>query len=290
MKTRASATFEQHRDHLFGIAYRMLGRVAPAKDIVQDAYLRWREIDPEEIRSPKAYLSKIVTRLCLDEMKSARARREEYVGPWLPAPLVEDSAPKPEQTAELADSLSMAFLVLLETLTPVQRAVFLLREVFDYEYDTIADLVGKKEATCRKIAQRARDHLSDENLRFEASPDEHQKLVDQFFAAVEEGNLEQLESTLAEDAVLYSDGGGKVTAARRPIYGADRIGRFMLGIAGKAPEGLQIRFTEVNGRPGVVATVDGQPQSTWGFHVAGGRIQNIYVVLNPDKIGYILAK
>lgn len=288
--TPSSAIFEQHRDHLFGIAYRMLGRVAPAEDIVQEAYLRWRDADTDAVRSPRAYLSTVVTRLCLDELKSARARREEYVGPWLPEPLVEETGEGPERATELADSLSMAFLVLLETLTPVQRAVFLLREVFDYAYSEIADLVGRKAATCRKIAQRAREHIDEENVRFEPSKDVHQRLVEQFFAAVEDGDMDQLEAMLGEDAILYSDGGGQVTAAQRPIYGANRIARFMLGIAGKAPDGLTTTFAEVNGRPGLVAYVDGTPQSAWAFHVEAGRIQTVYAIVNPEKLKRVPAR
>lgn len=284
MDTSHTAVFESHRDHLFGVAYRMLGRASRAEDIVQDAFLRWREVDPDTVSSPKAYLTTVVTRLCLDELKSARARREEYVGPWLPEPLVATRAEDPAWTAELADSLSMAFLVMLETLTPVQRAVFLLREVFDYDYAEVAGLVDKTEAHCRKIAQRARNRVTEHEPRFDASRAEQERLVERFFAAVEAGDMEPLETMLAEEAILYSDGGGKVTAAQRPIYGADRITRFMLGIADKVPEGTELHFVEVNGQPGVLATVDGRPHSTWAFHVQDGRIQRIFVVLNPDKL------
>lgn len=280
-------TFERHRDHLFGIAYRMTGRVAAAEDVVQEAYLRWSEADADDIRSPRAYLSTVVVRLCLDELGSARARREEYVGPWLPEPLAEDPEGSGRMSPERVESLSMAFLVLLEKLTPVQRAVFLLREVFDYGYDEIAELVGKEPATCRKVAQRARDRVDAGELRFEASEETHRRLVEQFLAAVERGDVGGLEATLSEDAVLYSDGGGRVTAARRPVRGADPIARFMVGIAEKAPEGLTISVTPVNGRPGFVARVDGRPQSAWAFQVEGGEIRSVYAVVNPEKLGAI---
>lgn len=277
-------TFERHRDHLFGIAYRMTGRVAAAEDAVQEAYLRWSDADADEIRSPRAYLSTVVTRFCLDELESARARREEYVGPWLPEPLTEDPEEAGRMSPERVESLSMAFFVLLEKLTPVQRAVFLLREVFDYEYDEIAELVGKKPATCRKVAQRARDRVDAEELRFEPSEETHRRLVEQFLAAVQRGDVDGLEAMLSEDAVLYSDGGGRVTAARRPVRGANPIARFMVGVAAKAPDGLAISVTRVNGLPGLVARVDGSPQSAWAFHVEGGEIRRVYAVVDPEKL------
>lgn len=276
--------FERHRDHLFGIAYRMTGRVAAAEDLVQEAYLRWSDVDSDEIRSPRAYLSTVVTRLCLDELESARARREEYVGPWLPEPLTEDPEEAARMSPERVESLSMAFLVLLEKLTPVQRAVFLLREVFDYEYEEIAELVGKKPATCRKVAQRARDRVDADELRFEPSEETHRRLVEQFLAAVQQGDVDGLEAMLSEDAVLTSDGGGRVTAARRPVRGANPIARFMVGVAAKAPDGLAISVTRVNGLPGLVARVDESPQSAWAFHVEGGEIRRVYAVLNPEKL------
>lgn len=262
----------------------MTGRVAAAEDVVQEAYLRWSDADADEVRSPRAYLSTVVVRLCLDELESARARREEYVGTWLPEPLAEDPDGGRGRSPERVESLSMAFLVLLEKLTPVQRAVFLLREVFDYEYDEIAELVGKKPATCRKVAQRARDRVDAGELRFEPSEETHRRLVEQFLAAVEQGDVDGLESTLSEDAVLYSDGGGRVTAARRPVRGANRIARFMVGIAAKAPDGLATSVTPVNGRPGLVARVDESPRSAWAFHVEDGEIRSVYAVVNPEKL------
>ncbi len=215
--------FEKHRPVLFRLAYGMLGRVAPAEDAVQEAFLRWQKQDAEQIRSPKAWLSKVINRICLDEIKSARYRKEEYIGPDLPEPMTAQRSDSPEEIAEMAESLSMALLVLLEKLTPVQRAVFLLREVFDYDYASVAEIINKPEAHCRKIAQRARDQVQDGRPRFERNRAEQNKLVKAFFKAVQFGDISEIESMLARDAILYSDGGGKVTAARKPVAGASNI-------------------------------------------------------------------
>ena len=275
--------FDRNRPLLFSVSYRMLGSVMEAEDVVQEAFLRWQQAPEDEVRSPSAYLSTVVTRLCIDRLRSARARREQYVGPWLPEPLLEEQ--EISGSADLDDSLSMAFLVLLESLSPVERAVFLLREVFDYEYAEIASLVGKSEANCRQIARRARQSVAARRPRFERSPQEEERLLDSFLHASLSGDMEALLALLSEDVNLYSDGGGKTQAALRPIYGADRVSRFLSGILKKAPPDLAVRQTLVNGRPGLVGYFgDGSPQSVVTLEVGEGRIRVIRLVVNPEKL------
>jgi len=286
MPPDTATAFEDYRDRLLGLAYRMLGTVTAAEDVVQDAYLRWHDVEPATVDDPGAYLTTVVTRLCLDELKSARQQREKYTGPWLPAPLVAEHGATPPKVEDAA-ALSMALLVVLETLTPMQRAVFVLREGFDVDYTTIARIVDRSPAHCRKIAQRAREHVGDRNRRFSASRREQETLVQAFVAAIEAGDPERLGALLAEDATSYSDGGGEVTAALRPIEGRDRITRFLLGIARKAPDGLTVEPVTVNGAPGLIARVNGAVQSVWAFHVEDGRIQDLYAVLHPDKLRHI---
>ena len=276
--------FESHRPLLFSIAYRMLGSVAEAEDIVQEAYLRWREAPEAEVRSPKAYLSAVVTRLAIDRLRSARARREEYVGPWLPEPLVSERAEEVAVLDELDESLSMAFLVLLESLNPVERAVFILREVFDYDYDEIARIVGKSEANCRQIAHRARQSVAARRPRFERSPEQEERLTQQFVEACMNGHMEGLISLLSEDVTLWSDGGGKVAAAPHPIHGPERVARFLLGVLRTVPPGFFARPTWVNGGPGVVGYVDGHPTSVVALDVADGRLRGVRIVVNPEKL------
>ena len=276
--------FESHRPLLFSIAYRMLGSVAEAEDIVQEAYLRWREAPEAEVRSPKAYLSAVVTRLSIDRLRSARARREEYVGPWLPEPLVSERAEEVAVLDELDESLSMAFLVLLESLNPVERAVFILREVFDYDYDEIARIVGKSEANCRQIAHRARQSVAARRPRFERSPEQEERLTQQFVEACMNGDMEGLISLLSEDVTLWSDGGGKVAAAPYPIHGPERVARFLLGVLRTVPPGFFARPTWVNGGPGVVGYVDGHPTSVVALDVADGRLRGVRIVVNPEKL------
>src|SRR5438309_1697653 len=228
---QTEAPYEELRPLLFSIAYRMVSSVSEAEDIVQEAFLRIHRAETEgtKVDSPKAYLSAVVTRLGIDHLKSARARREQYVGQWLPEPLLTDSAPDAAAQAETADSLSLAFLVLLESLTPVERAVFLLREVFEYDYEEIATIVGKSEENCRQLAVRARRQLEEKKPRFEASGRRRQELAARFFAAASEGDTEGLIGLLAADVVAYADGGGKATAFPRPVFGRDRVARLLLG-------------------------------------------------------------
>ncbi len=277
--------FDKYRPLLFSIAYRMLGSVMDAEDIVQEAYLRWQGVSSKEIRSPKSYLSAVVTRLSIDRLRREKARREEYVGPWLPEPLATGKDSDVADAAVLDETLSMAFLVLLESLTPVERAVFLLREVFDYDYAEIASLVGKSESNCRQIARRARKSVAARRPRFESSPEQEERLMRSFLEACMSGDMETLVSLLSEDVTLWSDGGGKTRAALRPIHGADKVARFFSGILRKAPPGLVVRWVSINGRPGFVGYFDdGRPQSVTTFDVAGGSIRAVRLVVNPEKL------
>lgn len=289
---RSLTTFDEHRSLLFSIAYRMLGSVADAEDVLQETFVRWQRANPAGeggVRSPRAYLSSIVTRLCIDHLRAAKARREEYVGPWLPEPL--STGPASSDAAEkvvLEESLSMAFLVLLESLTPTERAVFLLREVFDYEYAEVASLVGKTEANCRQIARRARQAVAARRPRFERSPEREQRLTREFLEACAAGDLEGLISLLSEDVTLYSDGGGKVVAARNPINGPENVSRFLLGIFDKFPPGTTVHPREINGRPSFVGYLaDGTPQGAVTFETSQARIRAIHIVVNPEKLGGI---
>ena len=279
--------FDTNRPLLFSISYRMLGSVMEAEDVVQEAYLRWQGAT-QEVSSPSAYLSKVVTRLSIDRLRSARARRERYVGSWLPEPLLEEEAPEVVGTADLDDSLSMAFLVLLESLTPVERAVFLLREVFGYEYAEIASLVGKSEANCRQISSRARQSVAARRPRFQSSPEQEKRLMDGFLHASLEGDMGALLRLLSEDVILYSDGGGKTRAALNPIYGSDNVARYLAGILSRIPPGFTVRKTRVNGRPGYVSYLgDGSPQSVVTFDVLDGRVRTIRLLVNPEKLANV---
>jgi RNA polymerase sigma-70 factor (ECF subfamily) len=279
------ATFEQHRPLLFSIAYRMLGSASDAEDLVQDAFLRWQHAADADIASPRAWLSTIVTRLAIDHLRSARVQRETYIGPWLPEPLVTEQAPGASERLALAESLSMAFLVMLETLGPVERAVFLLREVFDYDYEEIAAIVGKSADNCRQMLHRARQHLVAGRPRFAPSPEEHTRLTQQFLATAATGDLPALVALLAEDVTLWSDGGGKTTAARNPIHGPDRVARFITGVMRKAPREMgDVRMTQVNGEQGLVGYVDGQARFVVSLEVRDERVQAVRIVVNPDKL------
>jgi RNA polymerase sigma-70 factor (ECF subfamily) len=282
METRAEV-FASVRPMLFSIAYRMLGSVMDAEDLVQDAYLRWEEAPETDVRSPRAYLATIVTRLAINQLRSARTKRETYVGPWLPEPLVTEETP---DTVELAESLSMAFLVLLERLAPIERAAFLLHEVFDFEYTEIARVVDKTEANCRQLVARARKRIGSSRARFEADPAQAKRLVERFTEASLAGDLEGLVAVLAEDITLWADGGGKVPgAALKPVHGAASVARFALGVVGRfVPAETTVRQTEINGQPGFIAYVSGRPLSALIFDIRDDRIRTIYAVGNPDKL------
>ncbi len=289
---RIEAPYEDLRPLLFSIAYRMISSVSEAEDIVQEAFLRIHRAEGEGtmIESPKAYLSAVTTRLSIDYLKSARVRREQYVGQWLPEPLLtDDSAPDVAAHAETADSLSMAFLVLLESLTPVERAVFLLREVFDYGYDEIAGIVDRTEDNCRQLYVRARRHVDEGRPRFEASRQHRDELVERFFAAAERGDLEALEELLAADVVVYGDGGGKAPSWPKPIFGRERVAKLIAGTLAQARDvGVTFRAAHVNGQPGVMFLDDeGRIGAVMSVDVADGLVQTIRGITNPDKLEHL---
>jgi RNA polymerase sigma-70 factor, ECF subfamily len=277
-------TFDAYRPLLFSIAYRMIGSVMDAEDIVQEAFLRWQQRDATAVASPKSYLTTVVTHLAIDYLRSARVRREQYVGQWLPEPLVTDESMIEADPVALDESLSLAFLMLLERLTPIERAVFLLHEVFAYPFDEIARIVGKSSANCRQIALRARRHLGTDRPRFVSHRDEQERLTNQFMRAVASGDLTALLAVLADDAVAYSDGGGKVAAARRTVVGADHVGRFFIGVFAKAPPTFTFRIATINGQPTLVGELDGHTVGVYALEVAAGRVRAIRAVINPDKL------
>ncbi len=277
--------FEAHRPLLFSIAYRMLGSAMEAEDMVQETYLRYQAIPDESIRSLKAFLSTIITRLCLDHLKSAQAQREVYIGPWLPEPIATNQA-NPEIIMGSHDTISMAFLVLLESLSPAERAVFILREVFDYDYAEIGAILNKEEAACRQLFSRAKKHLVANHPRFEASPDAHQEILNRFVAACTAGDLDGLTTLLAENVVLRSDTGGKVKgAARHPIYGTDAVGRFLVGITRLQRVPFTLHQQEINGQAAlVVRRLDRSTLATLSLDIVEEQVQAVYMVGNPDKL------
>jgi RNA polymerase sigma-70 factor (ECF subfamily) len=281
-----AAVFTETRPLLFSIAYRMLGSVADAEDIVQDAYLRWQRTPDLDVREPRAYLTTVVTRLAINELKSARVQRETYVGPWLPEPLVTEHAPDSSASVELAESLSMAFLVMLERLSPIERAVLLLHDVFDFDYAEIARIVDKSEANCRQLLSRAKKHVVADEARFDADREQAARLTRRFTEASGAGDLEGMLAVLAEDITLWADGGGKVAgAALRPIHGADAVARFIIGRTQRfATADRTTRPAQINGQPGFVVYASGRPLTALIFHVRDGRIRTIYAVGNPDKL------
>ena len=274
-----TAAFEQLRPLAFSIAYRMLGSVAEAEDVVQEAFLRLHRT--EDVEHPKAFLATVTTRLAIDQLRSARARRETYPGPWLPEPIVTDSRPDDE-------SVSMALLVTLERLSPVERAVFLLHDVFDYGYEEIAEIVGKSRDNCRQLALRARRHVEAERPRFQPSRSEREALAARFFAAVRDGDLEGLVALLAEDAVATGDGGGKAAARATPLRGGEKVARFMLGLMRLGERrAYAVEFRELNGEPGAIFREDGKVVGTMIVEVTGERITAIRSVVNPDKLRHL---
>ena len=274
--------FEALRPYLFSIAYRMLGSAGDAEDVVQDAYLRWQQASAG-IDAPKAWLATVVTRLCIDQLKSARVKRESYVGPWLPEPIATDDSPGPEASAEQADSLSLAFLVVLESLSPVERAVFLLREVFEYEYEEIAEIVGKSETNSRQIAHRAKQHIAGRRPRFEVTRERQEEMTYRFLAACGTGDMDGLMELLTDEVVLQSDGGGRVAAARKPIAGRARVARFLLWAVAKSTH-LTTQIVNVNGQPAIGLYEGGHPTTIMTLDVAGEGIQGVHIVANPEKL------
>lgn len=274
--------FERHRPRLRGLAYRMLGSAADADDILQDAYLRWHAA--RDIREPGAWLTTAVTRLCIDRLRILKAERQAYVGPWLPEPWLDEPRERPDRRQDRADDLSIASLLMLERLGPQERAALLLHDVFDVAYPDIAATLGKAEATCRQLVHRARERVRTGRPRFEVADNERRALLDRLLAAVRNGDERQVLALLAPDATLSSDGGGKTWAALNVIRGAAKIARLFLGVARKAPTGIEHRHATINGEPAIVAWVSGQPYATLSVDVEDGRIAAVYQVMNPDKL------
>lgn len=284
-------SFESQRAYLFAVAYRMLGSAMDAEDMVQETYIRYQTARPENIRSLKAYLTTILTRLCMDQLDLARRKREVYVGPWLPEPIVTTETPEtvdPEKRVEMEESISLAFLVLLEQLQPFERAVFLLREVFAYEFAEIAAMLGKSEAACRRSFSRAKAHLREHRPRFPASRQTQQQLLDGYVQAVETGEMETLMNLLSEDVTLWADGGGKIKqAALRPIHGRDAVARFSLGTRRFWPENARVEREEVNGQAALIVRTGDSVFSVLTVEVEQGQIQTIRIIANPDKLSRV---
>jgi len=274
----------------FGVAYRMLGSVSEAEDVAQEAVLRLVRAE-EPIREPAAWITTIATRMSLDVLRSARVRRERYVGPWLPEPLIQDRAPGPAEEIEMADSVSQAFLVLLERLTPVERAAFLLREVFDYEYSEIGEVIDRTDVNSRQLVARAKKHLEASSApRFDPDEALRDELLKRFLAAADEGDVEGLERMLAEDAALYSDGGGKVTAARKALFGRARVASVLAKLTLKQQRRgpFDVQFVRVNGQPGrILRTADGAIWDVLSIDVVEGRIQAVRIIRNPEKLAHV---
>ena len=284
--------FLRYRPLLLSIAYRMLGSMADAEDLVQETFIRWQTSSEADVRSPRAYLVTILSRLCIHQLESARVQRERYVGPWLPEPVSTGATADPFDASELQESLSMAFLLLLERLTPVERAAFLLHDVFGYGYEELVGVLSKSEATCRQIVHRARMHVTENRPRFDPAPEQHERLLLEFVAAASSGDMEGLVSVLSNEVVLYSDGGGKANAALRPLHGAMTVARFVLGaIAKSVPKDVSVNIEMVNGQPSVVYRL---PQGSAGcvlsVVISGQRISEILVVTNPDKLVHVAAR
>ncbi|HLI69735.1 MAG TPA: RNA polymerase sigma-70 factor [Ktedonobacteraceae bacterium] len=281
--------FQQYRLLLFSIAYRMLGSATDAEDIIQDAFVRWLQSDDKDIQSPKAYLSTIVVRLCLDQLRSSREQREVYVGPWLPEPIATGQMPELSETAAQAESLSLAFLLMLEKLNPLERAIFLLREVFEYEYGEIAAIVEKSEANCRQIFHRAQQHLGKDRARFSVSREQQERITNRFLQATLNGDIQGLLSLLSDDIISMGDSGGKTAlkAGRMPVYGPDKVARGYLGALRSLPTGVVPRAVEVNGQPAIVGYLDEKPVGAVLFQFENERISRLYYVINPDKLSWL---
>jgi RNA polymerase sigma-70 factor, ECF subfamily len=272
--------FEAQRGTLFGIAYRMLGSVADAEDIVQEAWLRWDAADTD-VDNPRAYLARTVTNLSLNHLGSATTRREQYVGPWLPEPLVTE--PDAAREVEQAESVSLAMLVVMETLSPLERAVFVLKEVFGFPYGEIARVLDRSEASVRQVGHRARSHVQSRRPRY-APADEVRDVTEQFLAACMGGDLNKMLELMAPDVTAWTDGGGKVQAALRPLHGPDKVARWLLGVLRRQTEAIQVRSADVNGQPGIVMMLAGRPDAVGVLDVEDGRITALRLVRNPDKL------
>jgi RNA polymerase sigma-70 factor (ECF subfamily) len=288
----AAQIFNQYRVLLFSIAYRMLGSSSDAEDIVQEAFLRWLQIDDEKIASPRAYLSTAVVRLCIDQLRSAREQREVYVGPWLPEPIQTGECHELVETAILAESLTYAFLVMLEKLSPLERAVFLLHEVFDYEYAEIAAIVGKSEPNCRQVLHRAHQHLGQPRPRFDVSREQQEQIAGEFLHASAGGDMQGLLNLLTDDIVYTGDGGGKARAGLKPVRGPANVARGMLdGLRTMPVDMRQMRIEEINGQMAIVSYLeDGHPYGVVAFDFADQRVRAVYAIVNPDKLTALAVK
>ena len=279
-----AAYFETLRPRLFGIAYRMLGAVEDAEDVVQEGYLRWHQADPASLQAPEGWLVAVVTRLAIDRLRQAIVERKRYAGQWLPEPMLIDPAPPTDRRAEIASDLSMAFLVLLERLAPEERAAFLLREVFDVEYDEIARVLGKEPPAIRQLVHRARGRVRTDRARFDVAPDARRALLERFLSALAADDKEEVLAVLDAGATWVSDGGGKVSAATREVVGAERVAALVLGWERKGRGVVEHRIVMINGEPAIVSRLHGQVFATTSVAIADGRITALYRVLNPDKL------
>ncbi|MGW0461498.1 RNA polymerase sigma-70 factor [Streptomyces tendae] len=283
----ATDVFEEHRPVLLGVAYRMLGRLADAEDVVQEAWLRWSGADRSVVREPRGYLVRVTTRLAVDRLRQVKSRGETYVGPWLPEPYVTDfgdAAPDTAERAVLADSVSLAVLVVLESLSPLERAVFVLREAFGYPYAEIAAMLERGEAAVRQLAGRARKHVDERRPRYDVDPAQRRDLTERFLAAAAEGDLAGLLATLAPDVRLVGDSGGRSKAPLRVLENADKVGRFLFAVAQQGIPDATFHFLELNGGPALLVRSGGKPDSVLQVDVADGRIQSVYIIRNPDKL------
>ena len=280
----AEQVFESLRSKLFAVAYRMLGSVGDSEDLVQECFLRWLDLDRSDIRDPEAFLVRVISRLCLDHLRSARVRRENYVGEWLPEPLVTDPRQEP-----LGRDVSYALLYAMERLSPLERTAFILHDVFDHSFDEVGRILKRSPATCRQLAVRARKHLRENRPRFEVPEDEGQRIAEAFFAASRDGDAEKLGELLAPDAILISDGGGKTFAAINPIYGADKVIRLLINIARKREYKLPGRhhFCQINRMPGVLTIEEEGLMQSAALEIHDGKIQAVYVTRNPDKTQHL---
>ncbi|MFF0108633.1 RNA polymerase sigma-70 factor [Streptomyces hirsutus] len=279
--------FEEHRPVLLGVAYRMLGRVADAEDVVQEAWLRWAGGDRSEVREPRAYLVRVTTRLAIDRLRQIKARGETYVGPWLPEPYLTDFGDTTPDTAEqvvLTDSVSLAVLVVMESLSPLERAVFVLREAFGYPYADIAAMLDRGEPAVRQLAARARKHVEERRPRYDVDPAQRRDLTERFLAAAAGGDLEGLMKLLAPDVRLVGDSGGKSRAPLRVLESADKVGRFLVGVTRKGFPDASVRLLELNGGPAALVLIGGRPDTVFQLDVVDGRVQAVYIIRNPDKL------
>jgi len=284
-------TFERHRKRLFGLAYRMLGSVGDAEDALQDTYIRWHRTDTTAVQTPEAWLVTACTRICIDRLRAAKAERENYPGIWLPEPLVEleVSVPPADSGKEMADDLSMALLMVMERLTPAERAAYLLREAFDYDYPQIAVALKKSEAACRQLVSRAQKHLKEARPRFAADEAAARALADKFAAATKAGDVSMFAGLLAEDAMLWADGGGKARAALNVIHGSEKVARFFAGVRRKQPDDLRRVFARINGQPGWLFYEGDVPYLAMAVDIMDGVVRNVFIMRNPDKLARLPA-